>query len=86
MDKHHILQEVELSTPQLQRNKIMVSLGLPSHTLYLLTFAPQRHSAGQEVSLGSANELLCCVFVCAQLGVCGCGKQVPEEDGGFIMW
>lgn len=27
------------------------------------------------------------MFVCAQLGVCGCGKQVQEgDDGGFIMW
>lgn len=44
--------------------------------LYLLPFAPQSHAAGQEPNPGSANELVCCVFVCAQLGACGCGKQV----------
>lgn len=59
------------------------SLSIPSHaditsSLYLLTSAPRRHAAGQEPGPRSANELVCCVFVCTQLGGCGCGNQVQE--------
>ena len=62
------------------------SLSIPSHaditlSLYLLTSAPPRHATGQEPAPGSADELVCCVFVCTQLGGGGGGNQVQE--GGW---
>lgn len=78
-------ENVELSTPYATE---MLGLSIPGpHTVdavcfYLLTFALQRHTAGQEPNPGSVNELL----VCAQLGCCECDKQVLEgDDRGFIM-